>query len=273
MSSDSHPITISSDSSSDDVPANPIMDDDSSHSTEIVSSIGSTPAFPLVMTDTETEPFEEGEVAPTPHVSPAHNPLLAPSPLPAPSSPSSSYFLRDPLPASDLPLKKRARFDIPTPPSTEPEPPARFELGESSRAAAARQPSIEALGARIDAQQTQIDSLTRRLEELSVDRIEPIAEEVEGLVLGRVCIDLSHQSIQHRQIEDREHITELRQEMPELFDRADMARDELQSQSQELSLARETIVTLQGQVGELRSLVDSLVTQVRDLQDRAGGAP
>ena len=58
MSSDSHPIIdLTSDS-----------DDSSSSHTVVVSPVVSPPVSPLIMSDAETEPFEEEEVAPIPPV-------------------------------------------------------------------------------------------------------------------------------------------------------------------------------------------------------------
>ena len=50
-----------------------------------------------------------------------------------------------------------------------------------------------------------------------MNRVESMEEEIEGLLLGRVSIDVSYHGLETRQLEDHEHITQLRQEMPELF--------------------------------------------------------
>nr|GEX89211.1 hypothetical protein [Tanacetum cinerariifolium] len=80
----------------------------------------------------ETEPFEEGETAATPP------PFLMPLPIFTPL-PTSSFPLplsipsnsgSESIPEADIPLRKRARFTNPT---------SRYEIGESSVAAAARQ--------------------------------------------------------------------------------------------------------------------------------------
>ena len=75
MSSDSHPIVISSDSeSADDTSSLPsiILESVTSSSipTIILSSVEPTPQSSPVMSEAETEPFEEGEVVPTPPLSP-----------------------------------------------------------------------------------------------------------------------------------------------------------------------------------------------------------
>nr|GFA39963.1 hypothetical protein [Tanacetum cinerariifolium] len=94
---------------------------------------------------TETEPFEEGETVATPPpfgylslTSYTLPPLLMPLPIftllptlsfPLPSSiPSTSGS--ESIPEADIPLRKRARFTTPT---------SRYEIGENSIAAAARQ--------------------------------------------------------------------------------------------------------------------------------------
>ena len=74
MSSDSHPIVISSDSESDDTSSLPsiILESVTSSAlpTIILSSVEPTPQSSPVMSETETEPFEEGEVVPTSPLSP-----------------------------------------------------------------------------------------------------------------------------------------------------------------------------------------------------------
>ena len=59
-----------------------------------------------------------------------------------------------------------------------------------------------------------------------MSRIEAIEEEVEGLIQGRVAIDVSHQGLEARQLESSEHIAQLRQEVPGLVDRAQRFQDE-----------------------------------------------
>nr|GFB83231.1 hypothetical protein [Tanacetum cinerariifolium] len=86
----------------------------------------------------ETEPFEEGETTATPPLFTSYPlpPFLMPLPIFTPL-PTSSFPLPSPIPSTSgsesipeaaIPLRKRARFTTPT---------SRYEIGESSVAAAA----------------------------------------------------------------------------------------------------------------------------------------
>ena len=153
------------------------------------STAFSPPPIPLVLvlplsaSGEDTEPFEEDETAPTPHVSPIAPPEITRAPTDTSSSattipseprlmfprrkttigpskkvcPATSTFRIPAIPISPappaipattsistslLPLRKRARFTTPASPTTESEsePPPVYHVGESSRAAAAREP-------------------------------------------------------------------------------------------------------------------------------------
>nr|GEX49926.1 hypothetical protein [Tanacetum cinerariifolium] len=105
---------------------------------EHIASTVPTPALRSSISASEdsdqTEPFEEGETATTLPPSAYRTPPLLPIPLPTSSFPLSlllpSTSCREGIPEADMPLQKRNHFTTPT---------GRYEVGESSVAAAARQ--------------------------------------------------------------------------------------------------------------------------------------
>ena len=119
-----------------------------------------------------------------------------------------------------------------------------------------------------------------QVDEILSSRLEEVEEEVEGLVTGRVAIDVSYQGLETRQMEDHEQIAQLRDELPEIRDRAQMTQEAQGHQAHKLALARDRLAIVEGrelatrlQVHELTALVASLTAQVRELQSRLGGAP
>jgi hypothetical protein len=186
------------------------------------------PVLPLSASGEETEPFEDEETAPTPHVAPIAPPEITCTPTdtssPATTSPpepmlmfrrektiqvaskrvryaTSTYrnlpspTVPTPPPAipattcistSLLPPRKRARFTTPDSPTTteseSAEPPPVYHVGECSRAAAAREPTVArestvaseptdtreladvTLEGQLGAHQDQIDSLDYRVD-------------------------------------------------------------------------------------------------------------
>ncbi|GJY11624.1 hypothetical protein Tco_0380933, partial [Tanacetum coccineum] len=154
----------------------------------------------------ETQPFEEDEVTPTPplltsphHIIPLSQtrlrgariwvatpaPLLPPpsplSPLsyPLPRIPSLPLLLpppthKDSIPEADMPPWRRARFAAPS---------YRFEIGESSAAAAARQPGREAWTLAMDRlreMQIEVRDLQQQRRD-GVDRLTKAMRRIRGL--------------------------------------------------------------------------------------------
>ena len=98
-----------------------------------------------------------------------------------------------------------------------------------------------------------------------MSRLESMEKEVDGLILGRASTDVLYQGLEIRQLEDREHITQLRQEMPELFDRAQMSQEGLAVLGDRTAIVEGKELATLLQVRELTALVTSLLAQIRDL--------
>ena len=320
MSSDSHPIILSSDTDIEDVV---------SSSTAVAPPVHSAPQSPLLASTEDTEPFEEGEFAPTPQISPIAPPsvTLAPSdpsvhvatvhpgqtssprvrtkirrtarkrvhsftitslaspttqiPPPPPTVAHLPSHSRDPIPSSDVPPKKRARVYTTGPHTTETQdtpPPARYTIGESSRAATSRGPTAYTLDAQLGDQQGQIDRLRYRVDEILSSRLEDVEEGVEGLVQGRVSIDVSYHGLERRQMQVHESMVQLRGELPELYGRVQRSQEEQGRQAHELALARDRLAivesreaALQVRVERLEKIVVIMDKEIRRLRGGPGG--
>ena len=191
---------------------------------------------------------------------------------------------------SCLPPKKRARFTSPTPSPTDttttPPPPTRFHIGETSRAAAARAPTALTLDAQLGEQQVQIDGLSYRIDGLRYrldgeveTRLGEAEEQIEGLIQGRVSIDLSHQGLWDQQRENLELIDQLRDELPEIRDRAEMTQEAQGRQGQELTSLRQRVTdvesredALQRTVEQLREMIVIMDREIRLLRGGPGGS-
>nr|GEV49743.1 reverse transcriptase domain-containing protein [Tanacetum cinerariifolium] len=119
----------------------------------------------------QTKPFEEGETAATLPPSAYRTPPLLPIPLPTSSFPLPlllpSTSCREGIPEADMPLRKRTRFTTPT---------GRYEVGESSVAAAARQirPALTVYDSRrimdyCQSQEVHTSTLVTQIEALQKD--------------------------------------------------------------------------------------------------------
>ena len=106
-----------------------------------------------------------------------------------------------------------------------------------------------------------------------------IEEEVEGLVTGRVVIDVSYQGLETRQMEDHEQIAQLRDELPEIRDRAQMTQEAQGDQAHELALTRDRLAimesretALQIRVEHLEEIVVAMDREIRHLRDGSSGS-
>ena len=299
-------------------------DDEGSVSSTAVSPLVSpTPELPLLASDDDTEPFEDEEMAPTPHVHPTipldvtHVPTDTPSPtttvhseprlmfprektvqgprkrvriststyrsLPSPTVPTPpppALPTTTTMPTSLLPLRKRARLTTPDSPTTETDdfsPPPEYHIGESSRAAAARSPTAVTLEDQMGAQQEQVDRLGYRVDEIITTRLETVEEQVEDLVQGRVSIDVSYHGLEARQLRHQEEIELLRDELPEIRDRAQATQETQWEQVDQLTLLRERVVILerrdasfQLRVEHLEEIVVAMDREIRRLRGEPG---
>lgn len=292
-------------------------DEGSGSSTAASPFVSPTSELPLLASDDDTEPFEEEETAPTPHVHPTVPTDIPSSPtttihseprlmfprdktiqtarkrvryatstyrsLPSPTVPTPpppAIPTTTPIPTSLLPLRKRARLTTPDSPTTETadlSPPPVYHIGESSRAAAARGPTAATLGDQLDAQQEQVDSLGYRVDEIITTRLEAVKEQVEDLIQGRVSIDVSYHGLEARQLRHQEEIELLRDELPEIRDRAQATQETQWEQVDQLALLRERLVILerrdasfQLRVQHLEEIVVAMDREIRRLRGEPG---
>jgi hypothetical protein len=183
-----------------------------------------------------------------------------------------------PTPTSLLPLRKRARFTTPALPITETSdlpPPPLYHIGESSRTAAARGPTAFTLDAQLVDQQEQINRLGYRVDENLTSRLEEVEEQVEGLILGRVSIDVSYHGLEARQMGHQEQIDLLRDELPEIRDRAQMTQEMQGDQAHQLALAQERMTAVETREATLLLRVEHLeeivVAMDREIHRLRGG--
>ena len=184
-----------------------------------------------------------------------------------------------------MPLRKRARFTTPASPTTETSdipPPPVYHVGESSRAAAAREPTDVTLEDQLGAQQEQVDSLGYRVDEVITTRLEAAEEQVEGLLLGRVSIDVSYHGLEARQLGQREMIDQLRGELPEIRDRAQTTQEAQGELTHQLAVAHERLAMMEGRdavfqlrVQHLEEIAVTMDREIRRLRSAPGasGAP
>lgn len=64
-----------------------------------------------------------------------------------------------------------------------------------------------------------------RVDEDITSRLEIVEEQVEGLLLGRVSIDVSYHGLEAQQMRHQEQIDQLRDELPEIRDRAQTTQE------------------------------------------------
>jgi hypothetical protein len=260
-------------------------DEGSTSSTAVSPLVSPTSELPLLASDDYTEPFEEEETAPTSHVHPTIPTDIPSSPTTTTHSEPRLMFPRDktvqgprkrvriatstyrslpsptvptppplaiptttPMSTTLLPLRKRARLTTSDSPTTETDdlsPPPVYHVGESSRAAAARGPTAVTLEDQLGAQQEQVDRMGYRVDEIITTRLEAVEEQVEDLIQGRVGIDVSYHGLEARQLGHQEQIDLLRDELPEIRDRAQATQETQWEQVDQLALLRERLVILE----------------------------
>jgi hypothetical protein len=198
-----------------------------------------------------------------------------PSPT-VPTPPPPAIPTTTPMTTTLLPLRKRARFTTPDSPITETadlSPPPVYHVGESSRAAAARGPTAVTLEDQLGAQQEQVDRMGYRVDEIITTRLEAVEEQVEDLIQGRVSIDVSYHGLEARQLGHQEQIDLLRDELPEIRDRAQATQESQWEQADQLALLRQRLVVLerrdasfQLRVQHLEEIVVAMDREIRRLR-------
>nr|GEU42811.1 hypothetical protein [Tanacetum cinerariifolium] len=116
--------------------------------------------------------------------------IMPPSPMLSPMFNSQEFFLHEEL----LPPKKCGRDRSS---SSTPTLPQEFEIGESSRKIS------------LERHEEQIKKILNHLDELSLDRIENIEDNIEGLGKGRVIIQQDFDNLETKLQEVHAQITKL----------------------------------------------------------------
>lgn len=192
-------------------------------------------------------------VIPTTPISPSHSVTSAAAPTPTQPSPP----------------EKRARHTPSSLPTETSDPsPTQFHVGESSRAAAARESPTVTLDAQIVDLQRQMDRLALQVD-VSVDgRLDTIEEEIEGLVIGRVGIDVSYHGLEARQGQTQERVFQLGHQLSMVWEWFVLVWDHLiRSETREAAL--------QHRVEHLEEVVITMDHEIAYLKGGAGppGAP
>lgn len=204
--------------------------------------------------------------------------------VPTTPTPSSPPVLPTSVPTSTscLPPKKRARSTPSISPATESTPtppPAHYHIGESSRTAAARAPTPFSLDAQLTELQGQMIRLQYQVRETMEYRLDVVEEGVEDLVQGRVGIEVSYHGLEERQFKHQGLIESLRDELPEIRNRAETTQNAQQGQAQELLLVQERLTALesretarQAHVERLEGIIARMSRQIRRLEGAPGDA-
>ena len=118
-----------------------------------------------------------------------------------------------------------------------------------------------------------------RVDEIITTRLEEVEEQVEGLILGRVSIDVSYHGLEARQEGHQELIDQLRDELPEIRDRAQMTQEAQGEQAHQLAVAQERMTAaetreaaLQLRVEHLEEIVVAMDREIRRLRGGPGGS-
>ena len=110
-------------------------------------------------------------------------------------------------------------------------------------------------------------------------RLDVVEESVEDLILGRVGIDVSHHGLETRQQVHQELIDQLRDELPEIRDRAEQTQDAQRQEAQEIALLRERLAvvesrdaTRQLRIEHLEEMIVLMDREIHRLRGRPGGS-
>ena len=91
-------------------------------------------------------------------------------------------------------------------------------MGESSRAAAAREPATVTMDTLLGDQQGQLERLRGQMYQLLASRLGVVEGDVRGIVVGRVGLDVSQKGLETRQVEDRGQIILQSQQLAFVWD-------------------------------------------------------
>jgi chromosome segregation ATPase len=115
-----------------------------------------------------------------------------------------------------------------------------------------------------------------RVDEIITTRLETVEEQVEDLIQGRVSIDASYHGLEARQLRHQEEIELLRDELPEIRDRAQATQETQWEQVDQLTLLRERVVVLERRDASsqlrLEHLEETVVAMDREIR-RLRGEP
>jgi chromosome segregation ATPase len=133
------------------------------------------------------------------------------------------------------------------------------------------------LEGQLGAHQDQIDSLDYRVDVDITPRLETAEEQIEGLLLGRVSIDVSYHELEARQLGHQELIDQLRGELPGIRDRAQATQETQWEHVDQLALLRERLtvmerrdVSTQLRVQHLEEIMVAMDREIRRLRGEPG---
>lgn len=116
-----------------------------------------------------------------------------------------------------------------------------------------------------------------RVDENVTSRLEIVEEQVEGLILGMVSIDVSYHRLEARQLRHQEQIDLLRDELPKIRDRAQRTHETQGEQGHQLALAQERLAMMEGRdasfqlrVQHLEEIVVAMDREIRSLRGEPG---
>ena len=132
-------------------------------------------------------------------------------------------------------------------------------MGESSRAAAAREPATVTMDTLLGDQQGQLERLRGQMYQILASRLGVVEGDVGGLVVGRVGLDVSQKGLETRQVEDRGQIILQSQQLAFVWDMMISAG------------TREA--ALQLRIEQLEGIAVAMDQEIKRLQGGPSGAP
>lgn len=267
MSTESHPIDLSSDIE---------IEDAMSSTTPIVPPTLPTPPLPLPARSEDTEAFYEEEVAPTPQISPRASPLVTRAPTeslshttPVSTEPTLMFRRKKTIRVASKRVRRATTTIqisvIPAPPPPSDLPPATPETTPS--------PTL-LLPPKKRARLTSVTTPTTQLSDAPLPSQYHVGE-CSRAVAARVptLTTLDAQLGEHQEL-----IDQLRDELPEIRDRAVQTQEAQRDDHLELAVLRERVTAMEGReiasqihIGHLGEIIVAMDREIRRLRGGPGG--